>query len=67
MELLFEDKFKTFNATISKYLKKELGKTKGAKGSIAAKDIVNIMIQNKDLITNGLFDAIATVHNISSY
>jgi DNA-directed RNA polymerase III subunit RPC2 len=65
MELVFEDKLKSFNAALSKYLKKELGKGRLTKGGIVGRDVVNVMISNRDIITNGLFDAIATVNMIS--
>jgi hypothetical protein len=62
MELQFEDKFKTFNSALSSYLKKELGKAKGAKLQI--KDIINQMAQNRDIVTIGLASAIQTVFHL---
>lgn len=59
LELMFEDKFKLFNSMISTFLKKELGKFKGGK-SVTSQDITNFMVQNGNVITDGLVNAIRT-------
>lgn len=59
LELMFEDKFKVFNAMVSTFLKKEIGKFKGNK-SVTPQDITLFMTQNIQVITDGLQNAIRT-------
>lgn len=55
MELLFEDKFKTFNSILASRIKDLISKQKKTdQPKDFFKDIKNAMSQTRDIITNGL-------------
>ena len=61
MELLFEDKFKTFNSILASRIKDLISKQKKTdQPKDFFKDIKNAMSQTRDVITNGLQDTLGS-------